>query len=83
MRGGGGPGSGRVGGERRRDSPLPSAELVTVTDSEYFGLLPLYMGPLSARNFSHLYDCRVPTPPPSLPGNEAVIGADALRSPCG
>lgn len=56
---------------------------VSITRGEYFGLVPLYLlGTLSSRSFSHLYDCSVATPPPSLPGNESVVGGDTLRSRC-
>lgn len=45
------------------------------TRGEYFGLYPLYtLGPLSARNFTHLYGCAAPTPPASLPGQNSLVG---------
>lgn len=51
---------------------------IATTRNEYFGLYPLYtIGTLSARNFTHVYDCDVPTPPPSPPGgNESATGGD-------
>ncbi len=53
-------------------------EWTSTTRDEYLGLYPLYtLGTLSARNFTHVYDCDVPTPPPSPPtGNESAIGGD-------
>jgi 3',5'-cyclic-AMP phosphodiesterase len=58
-------------------------EWTSVTRGEYFGLYPLYtLGTLSARNFSHVYDCPTPTPPPSIPGNEDVIGSSLFGVSC-
>ena len=45
-------------------------EWTSTTRGEYLGLYPLYtLGNLSARNFSHLYRSKLPTPPPSVPGS--------------
>lgn len=54
------------------------------TRDEYFGLYPQYtLGTLSARNFTHVYGCSFPTPPPSPPtGNDSFIGGDTARSLC-
>lgn len=54
------------------------------TRDEYYGLYPQYtLGTLSSRNFSHVYGCDSPTPPPSPPsGNEAFLGGDTFRSGC-
>lgn len=56
----------------------------STTRDEYFGLYPLYtLGTLSARNFTHVYGCPVPTPPPSPPfGNESALGGDTARVAC-
>jgi len=57
-------------------------EWIETTRGEFFGLYPLYtLGPLSARAFTHLYDCDAFTPPPSLPGNEALLSAPASTPP--
>lgn len=51
-------------------------EWISATRGEYFGLYPLYtLGTLGARNFTHVYGCDVPTPPPSLLGYEPVESA--------
>lgn len=57
---------------------------ISRTRDEYAGLYPGYtLGTLSSRNFSHLYGCGVPTPPPSPPtGNESAIGGDTFRPAC-
>ncbi len=54
------------------------------TRDQYFGLYPQYtLGTLSARNFTHVYGCSGPTPPPSPPtGNESFIGGDTARPSC-
>ncbi len=54
------------------------------TRDEYFGLYPQYtLGTLSARNFTHVYGCAAPTPPPSpYGGNESAIGGDTARAVC-
>lgn len=54
------------------------------TRDEYFGLYPQYtLGTLSARNFTHVYGCDAPTPPPSPPfGNESLTGGDTFRGAC-
>lgn len=54
------------------------------TREEYYGLYPQYtLGTLSSRNFTHVYDCEGPTPPPSPPfGNESFTGGDTFRADC-
>ena len=54
------------------------------TRDEYFGLYPGYtLGTLSSRNFTHVYGCSAPTPPPSPPtGDESFIGGDTVRPFC-
>jgi Icc protein len=45
----------------------------STTRGEYFGLYPLYtLGPLSTRNFTHVYGCPNQSPPQSPPGG--VVG---------
>lgn len=63
-------------------------EWTAITRSEYLGLYPYYtLGTLDARNFTHLYDCEVPTPPPSPPGNDSVqqgpLASELCRSVAG
>jgi 3',5'-cyclic-AMP phosphodiesterase len=60
-------------------------EWTHTTRSEYLTLFPYYtLGTLDSRNFTHVYDCDVPTPPPSPPGNDSVqaggLTADACAS---
>jgi hypothetical protein len=57
-------------------------EWTSTTRDQYFGLYPLYtLGTLSARNFTHVYDCGVPTPPPSPPtGDVSAIGGDTAAA---
>ncbi len=53
------------------------------TRGEYAGLYPLYiLGPLSTRNFTHVYDCPVPTPPPSLPGDDSLLQSTDFSTAC-
>lgn len=57
-------------------------EWTQTTRSEYLWLFPYYtLGTLDSRNFTHLYDCPLPTPPPSPPGNDSVLGTTSPR-PC-
>lgn len=59
-------------------------EWTATTRNEYFGLYPLYtLGTVSARAFTHVYDCDAFTPPPSPPsGNESSVGGDTVRPVC-
>ena len=60
-------------------------EWTSTTRGEFFGLYPVYtLGTLSARNFSHLYDCDAPTPPPSLPPpvTDSFVPDDLARPAC-
>ncbi|MGH2981099.1 MAG: metallophosphoesterase family protein, partial [Solirubrobacterales bacterium] len=53
------------------------------TRSEYLGLYPYYtLGTLDARNFTHVYGCPIPTPPPSPPGNAGVGGGAIANRAC-
>lgn len=67
--------------QRLRDCAF-CRDWIETTRGQFNGLYPLYtLGPLSARAFTHLYDCDAFTPPPSLPGNESLLSAPLATTP--
>jgi 3',5'-cyclic-AMP phosphodiesterase len=58
-------------------------EWTHTTRSEYLTLFPYYtLGTLDSRNFTHIYDCALPTPPPSPPGNDSLPVGQATAGAC-
>jgi Icc protein len=58
-------------------------EWTHTTRSEYLWLFPYYtLGTLDSRNFTHVYDCDLPTPPPSPPGNDSVPVGQVTAGAC-